>query len=97
MENRKFRVITDMDVNGKPIRMFVPFEEDKGKILYAVFGNYAVVDEAQIELAKKELLQDLFRLIEQIAEKDNFWIVKNNDGNKYSVGWKVHFPQMDNE
>ena len=95
MENKKFRVITGTDENGNPIRKFVPYDEGEHSPQFAVYGNYVVVDEAQIAAAKKELLQDLFYVIEELAKKDSFWIVKNHEENKCSVAWKIHIPQMD--
>ena len=93
MEDKKFRVITDKDENGNPVRKLVPYDEVPEPECH-MYGNYVLVDEDHIQAAKDELLVSLFETIKEIAKNDKFWIVKQNEGNKYSVAWKIDFPQM---
>lgn len=93
MENKMFRVITEKDVNGNPVRKFVPTEEVPEPECY-VYGDYISVYENQIPAAKNELLEMLFHTIKEIAQNDKFWIVKQKEDGKYTVGWKIDFPQM---
>ena len=59
-----------------------------------------MVERHQIPEAKKLLLEQLFEVIRQLAENEDFWIVKEFDSgmsshptDHMSVGWKVAFPQ----
>jgi hypothetical protein len=76
------------------------------------YGGYVWADADNLEKAKAELLEVMFNEIREIAKKDAFWIVKKVDANDpigligcptayrekpYTVGWKVHFPQMEPE
>ena len=77
-----------------------------------LYGGYMFADEAEIEEAKKVLLDQIIGQILEAAKDDWFWIVKHVDPNDplsvsgcpveirdhaVTVGWKVHFPQMEPE
>ena len=94
MENKKFRVITVKDANGNPIIKFVPYDEEAPEQECFQCGDYVVVDEDQIQEAKEDLLKGIFDTIKEVAKDDRFWIVKKLNDNKFTVGWKLDFPQM---
>ena len=64
------------------------------------FGDYALVDEGDIESAKEQLMQGLFATMSELAKLDKFWIVhKGGDfpfvpEGKVSVAWKIEVPQF---
>lgn len=60
-----------------------------------MYGSYVVTTDKHIEEAKEALLEQAIDLLREIAQDDNFWIVKKNERNEYSVAWKIRFPQMD--
>lgn len=100
MENKKFRVVTNTDENGKPVRRFVPCDEGLIGVIepvYHVYGDYLQIDKEHIQKAKDALVESLFNVIRNLAEDDGFWIVKTVDENTITVGWKIHIPQMDKE
>lgn len=91
--------------NGNYVRKFMAEEEaaknpDVRYQMEAVLGSYQLTDKEHIEKTKAVLLDQLIDSIKELAKNDAFWIVKepsdleNNDG-KYSVGWKVSFPQFE--
>lgn len=71
------------------------------------YGNYTVADRNGIQQAKNEMLQDLIDTVRELAGQDDFWLVKQfnhtdlpggaliDDGEYYTVGWKIDIPQMD--
>ena len=104
MENKKFRVITVKDENGNPVREFVPVEEAPEPECF-VYGGYLWCAADKIQETKEVLLEQMIGTIRELAEKDNFWIVKDSkaftDGpvpvvpeNDCTVAWKIDFPQM---
>lgn len=72
----------------------------------AQYGNYAAIDRARIQEAKDELLEGMIETIRELAEQDDFWIVKRCDpgnplndtltssGNDCTVGWRIDIPHM---
>ena len=98
MESKKFRVVTDTDENGKPVRKFVPCDEGLIGVIdpaYAVYGDYLRTDKEHIQQAKDALVESLFHVLRELAKNDDFWIVKELNENTSTVGWKIHIPQMD--
>lgn len=71
------------------------------------YGNYVATDRSSIQLVKDSLLENLIDTIRELAERDDFWIVKELDesdplnhellaeGKDTTVGWKIDIPQMD--
>ena len=71
------------------------------------YGNYVATDRNGIRQAKNEMLENLIGTIRELAKRDDFWIVKQinhtdlpggaliDDGEYYTVGWKIDIPQMD--
>lgn len=95
MEGKKFSVVMDTDENGKLVRKLVPCDEGQTEPAYAVYGDYLKTDKEHIQEVKDTLLENLFDVLRELAEKDDFWIVKTLDENTTTVGWKIHIPQMD--
>lgn len=101
MERHKFNVVMKEDENGKPVRKFVPDDSPKempfpAKVHpYPVSGAFLTVEKEEVQEAKANLLKGLIRLVEMVAEDDDFWEVKELDENTVTIGWKVHFPTMD--
>lgn len=70
----------------------------------ATFGGYLQCSTAEVQMIKEPLLEQMYDALKNLAERDNFWIVKpaNNplaeskpiDG-EVTVAWKVHIPQME--
>lgn len=70
------------------------------------YGNYTVADRNSIQQAKNEMLQDLIDTVRELAGQDDFWLVKQinhtdlpggaliDDGEYYTVGWKIDIPHM---
>lgn len=70
------------------------------------YGNYVVTDKCSIQIAKDALLEGLIETIRELAERDDFWIVKHLDegnplnvpalanGHDTTVGWKINIPHM---
>ena len=94
MKNIKYRVISEKDNNGNLVKRFVPYDEESPEQECFQYGDYVVVDEDQIQEAKEELLKGIFDTIKKVAKDDRFWIVKKLNDNKFTVGWKLDFPQM---
>lgn len=95
MEGKQFKVVFDHDENGKPVRRFVPADDPGKEPEYAVYGDYRLLKEHEnIQNTKEELLQGLFDVIRELSGKDEFWIVNTVMG-QTAVGWKIHFPHMD--
>ena len=93
MENRKFRVVTDIE-DGKPVRKFVPVEEAKEPECH-LYGGYVSCGKDEIQAAKDVQLESIFEVIRNVAKDDRFWIVKDTaEEGKVTVAWKVDFPQM---
>ena len=92
----KFKVVMAKDDDGNVVRKFVP-EEAQDCPVYAVYGEYLKINKHEIQTAKDALLENLSDLIRHLAERDDFWIVKELDENTITVGWKIHFPNMDKQ
>lgn len=59
-----------------------------------VYGDYCKVKtEAEIANAKKELIDGIKGVIDEVAKRDEFWIVKDW-GTCITVGWKIAFPTL---
>ena len=70
------------------------------------YGNYVATDRNGIQKAKDELLESLIDTIQELAKRDDFWIVKEFDesvllnpelrakGKNTTVGWKIDIPHM---
>ena len=95
MEGKKFNVVMDIDENGKPVRRFVPLDEFQPVPVYAVYGDYLLIEKEDIQKAKDTLLESLFNVIRELSEQDEFWIVKETNSGQATIGWKIHIPQMD--
>jgi hypothetical protein len=91
----KFKIVMAKDDDGNLVRKFVPEEEAQDCPVYAVYGDYLKVNKQEIQTAKNALLENLFDVIRTLSERDDFWIVKELDEHTITVGWKVHFPEMD--
>ena len=91
----KFKVIFVEDENGKPVRKFVPENDERPGPCYAIYGDYLRTDKAHIQETKDSLLESLFDTLRNLSENEDFWIVKEIDGGQVTVGWKIHIPQMD--
>lgn len=92
----KFNLRIETEESGKPVRKWTP-AEDQGShepVECCVYGDYVVADAEHIEEAKAVLLESMFHTIRTIAEKDNFWILRDQGDGKFAVGWKAEFPQM---
>lgn len=90
----KFKVIFVEDENGKPVRKFVPENDERPGPEYANYGDYVITDAEHIQEAKEKLLEGMCEVLKKLSEKDEFWIVKAIDG-VLSVGWKINIPHMD--
>lgn len=101
MERHKFKVVMKEDENGKPVRKFVPDDSPQEIPFptqvhpYPVSRAFLTVEKKEVQEAKANLLKGLIRLVEMVAENDDFWEVKELDENTVAIGWKVHFPTMD--
>ena len=73
--------------------VFMPAEEYPEPNWCCVYGNYVVCDADKIKAAKAEMLENMIDKIRELAKKDEFWIVKDANG-EHTVGWKAEFPQM---
>lgn len=93
----KFKVVMAKDDDGNVVRKFVPEEDAQDCPVYAVYGEYLKTNKHEIQAAKDALLENLSDLIRRLAESDDFWIVKELDENTITVGWKIHFPNMDKQ
>lgn len=93
MENKKFRVVTEI-VDGKPVRKFLPVEEAKEPECH-LYGGYVACGKDEIQAAKDAQLESIFEVIREVAKDDRFWIVKDTgEVGKVTVAWKIDFPQM---
>lgn len=98
MENAKFRVAMVKDENGNLVRKFVPCDDGQSEpAVYSVYGDYLKTDKDHIQEAKTALLENLFDVLRDLSEQDDFWIVKALDEDTITVGWKIHIPQMDKQ
>lgn len=85
------------DENGKLVRKFVPYDEGQNEPVYAVYGDYLKTDKDHIQEAKASLLENLFDVLRNLSEQDDFWIVKELNEDTITVGWKIHIPGMDKQ
>lgn len=107
MENKKFRVVTEI-VDGKSVRKFVPYDEEAPEPECHQYGGVMKVKEDQIQEAKEALLARLFDMLKEIAKDDKFWFVKRASDfdnsilgrpagfadDDVTVGYKIDLPQM---
>ena len=63
-----------------------------------IFGDFVFAKEHLIPRAKELLLQQAIDTIRELANDDEFWIVKPaDDPGDFTVAWKIHIPQMEPE
>ena len=91
----KFKVIFVADENGKPVRKFVPENDERPGPEYANYGDYVITDAEHIQEAKEKLLDGMHEVLRNLSEKDEFWIVRAGVDGSVSVGWMVNIPHMD--
>ena len=67
------------------------------------YGSFVVVDHDGIEEAKKVMIEEIHNMIDEMAAKDDFWIVRNTNEfdemfgvprGKVTVGWKIGAPSF---
>lgn len=55
-------------------------------------------DDHEIKRAKEELKEVLFQCLEQLCERDDFWIIKHIEGDPTAtdatVGWRIQIKHM---
>ena len=84
-------------------------EAPEANWLGGVYGEYVWCKDGDIEEAKANLLEQMIDTIREVAQKDEFWIVKKADASDpismmgcpidgvdtaYTVGWKIEIPHM---
>ena len=95
MESSKFKVIFVADENGKPVRKFVPMDDERPGPEYANYGDYLITDAEHIQEAKEKLLEGMYEVLKKLSEKDEFWIVREGVGGSVAVTWMINIPHMD--
>lgn len=62
-----------------------------------IFGGYAVVPFSGEEKPKEELRKQIHSLIDQLCDRDDFWIrgVGYALGPAHTIGWKIAIPHME--
>lgn len=62
-----------------------------------IYGAWQKVSKENIQEAKDELLEVLVNKLRELAQDDEFWIVKPVEGDQVTVGWKIALPHLEPE
>lgn len=70
-------------------------ERQEPTMIPEMHGGYLwAKNEEEIAEVKKQMIENMKAVIDEAAQREDFWIVKDGEGGAKSVAWKIAFPTL---